>query len=66
MIFIADGSTGGTTLMAYLLNYTKGYSISKAYSIWIASLYLPPYLLWELITHYTRLFLFICASRSSI
>jgi uncharacterized membrane-anchored protein YitT (DUF2179 family) len=30
MVFIADGSTGGTTLMAYLLNYTKGYNISKS------------------------------------
>jgi len=30
LIFIADGSTGGTTLMAYLLNYTKGYSFSKS------------------------------------
>ncbi|CDQ41603.1 MULTISPECIES: YitT family protein [Virgibacillus] len=30
LIFIADGSTGGTTLLAYLLNYTKGYSFSKS------------------------------------
>ncbi len=30
LIFIADGSTGGTTLLAYLLNYTKGYNISKS------------------------------------
>ncbi|MFL0497875.1 YitT family protein [Priestia megaterium] len=30
LIFIADGSTGGTTLMAYLLNYTKGYNFSKS------------------------------------
>ena len=30
LIFIAEGSTGGTTLMAYLLNYTKGYNISKS------------------------------------
>lgn len=29
LIFIADGSTGGTTLLAYLLNYMKGYNISK-------------------------------------
>ncbi|WP_415273350.1 YitT family protein [Bacillus siamensis] len=30
LIFIADGSTGGTTLLAYLLNYTKGFNISKS------------------------------------
>lgn len=30
LIFIADGSVGGTTLLAYLLNYTKGYNISKS------------------------------------
>ncbi|ALC81720.1 MULTISPECIES: YitT family protein [Bacillus] len=30
LIFIADGSAGGTTLLAYLLNYTKGYNISKS------------------------------------
>ncbi len=30
LIFIADGSTDGTTLLAYLLNYTKGFNISKS------------------------------------
>ncbi|WP_121639614.1 YitT family protein [Virgibacillus sp. Bac330] len=30
LIFIADASNGGTTLLAYLLNYTKGYSFSKS------------------------------------
>ncbi|RFA34570.1 hypothetical protein CAI16_11110 [Virgibacillus dokdonensis] len=30
LIFIADASNGGTTLLAYLLNYTKGYNFSKS------------------------------------
>ncbi|MCY7856339.1 YitT family protein [Bacillus sonorensis] len=61
MIFIADGSTGGTTLMAYLLNYTKGYSISKSL------FYMDSFIIFASVfavginnTLYTFIFVYLC------
>jgi uncharacterized membrane-anchored protein YitT (DUF2179 family) len=62
LIFIADGSTGGTTLLAYLLNYTKGYNISKSMFYMDSVIILASvFAIGVNNTLYTFIFVYLCA-----